>query len=80
MNDKGQSLRFMDQEEKGPPIPHVISEKEERRLTPMKAIRRKCRDCCCDQVKEIQLCTVTNCALWPYRMGRRPRGGGACGV
>ncbi len=41
-------------------------------LTPMKAIRAKCLDCSCGQVKEIRECPVKNCALWPYRMGRRP--------
>jgi hypothetical protein len=41
--------------------------------TPMKAIRAKCLDCTCDQVLEIRQCTITDCALWPYRMGRRPR-------
>lgn len=41
-------------------------------LTPIKAIRAKCKDCCCGQVKEIAACTVTKCSLYPYRMGRRP--------
>ena len=41
-------------------------------LTPIKAIRAKCLDCTCQQPKEVRLCTVTACALWPYRMGRRP--------
>lgn len=41
--------------------------------TPMKAIRMKCLDCCCDQVQEIRECRITTCALWPYRMGRRPQ-------
>jgi len=40
--------------------------------TPIKAIRKKCLDCCCDQVKEVRLCPVINCPLYPYRMGRRP--------
>ena len=41
--------------------------------TPMKAIRAKCMQCCCNQVLEIRLCTITDCALHPYRMGRRPK-------
>ena len=44
-------------------------------LTPMKAIRAKCLDCCCGQFKEVKLCTCKNCSLYPYRMGRRPKGG-----
>lgn len=42
--------------------------------TPMKAIRQKCLQCCCEQPKEVRLCTVERCALWPYRMGHRPKG------
>ena len=42
-------------------------------LTPIKAMRAKCLDCTCNQPKEIRLCTVINCALWPYRMGKRPK-------
>ncbi len=42
-------------------------------LTPLKAVRAHCRGCCNDQVKEVALCTVTSCFLWPYRFGRRKR-------
>jgi len=41
-------------------------------LTPLKAIRRKCYDCSCYQWKEVRLCTVIACPLWPYRHGHRP--------
>jgi hypothetical protein len=41
--------------------------------TPMKAIRAKCLDCSCYQPREVRLCPVISCALWPYRMGRRPK-------
>ena len=41
-------------------------------MTPMKAIRLKCVDCCCHQLKEIRLCRIKDCSLWPYRMGHRP--------
>ena len=41
-------------------------------LRPLKAMRAKCLDCCCGQYKEVALCTVTSCAIWPYRLGRRP--------
>jgi hypothetical protein len=42
-------------------------------LTPIKAIRAKCLDCCCGQKTEVKLCTSKNCALHPYRMGHRPK-------
>jgi len=40
--------------------------------TPIKAIRKKCLDCTCGHVKEVRLCQAVECALWPYRFGRRP--------
>jgi len=40
--------------------------------TPIKAIRKKCLDCCCDQLKEIRECPVIKCPLYAYRFGRRP--------
>lgn len=43
------------------------------KLTPMKAIRKKCLDCCCGQRLEVKLCTCKNCPLYVYRMGKRPR-------
>ncbi len=42
-------------------------------LTPIKAMRAKCMDCTCNQPKEIRECGITNCSLWPYRMGKRPK-------
>lgn len=42
--------------------------------TPIKAIRAKCMDCTCHQLREIRECHLTECPLWPYRMGTRPSG------
>ena len=44
------------------------------RLTPLKAIRQKCLDCCAGQVAEVRRCTVEKCPLFPYRFGKRPKG------
>lgn len=41
-------------------------------MTPLKAIRAKCLDCCCGQPKEVRLCTCVNCPLYQYRMGHNP--------
>lgn len=41
--------------------------------TPIKAIRAKCLDCCCDSFLEVRLCSVTECPLFPYRLGHRPK-------
>ena len=43
-----------------------------KKLTPIQSIREKCLDCCCGSYKEIRLCTIKDCALYPYRMGTRP--------
>ncbi|WP_158414017.1 hypothetical protein [Geoalkalibacter subterraneus] len=42
-------------------------------LTPMKAIRKKCIDCCCHSVYEPAKCTAEDCPLHPYRFGHRPK-------
>ena len=42
-------------------------------MTPLKAIRLKCLDCCFDQINEVRLCPITDCALYPYRMGHNPK-------
>lgn len=44
----------------------------EKRITPIKAIRAKCLDCCCGSSNEVKLCSIERCALWPYRTGRDP--------
>ena len=43
------------------------------KLTPIKAIRAKCIDCCAGQPKEVRLCSIEKCPLYPYRMGHRPK-------
>ena len=43
------------------------------RLSPTKAIRAKCLDCCCWQEAEVRLCTIKTCSLWRYRMGKEER-------
>jgi len=46
-------------------------------LTPLAAIRRKCMGCGGGSFKAVRFCTLdgvnsTRCALWPYRLGKRP--------
>ena len=45
-------------------------------LTPMKAIRLKCLDCCCGSAHEVKLRTATKCPLYPYRFGKNPNRAG----
>lgn len=42
-------------------------------LRPLKAIRAKCLDCCCGQIREVRDCPCRTCTLYPYRMGKRPK-------
>ena len=39
-------------------------------MTPLKAIREKCLDCCCGQVQEVKLCPAEDCSLYPFRFGK----------
>lgn len=39
-------------------------------LTPRKAIRQKCLDCCAGSAYEVKHCGIVDCTLWPLRMGR----------
>jgi hypothetical protein len=47
-------------------------EEQTKHLTPLKAIRKKCLDCCCFQPKEVKECPVTTCPLYAFRLGRNP--------
>ena len=40
--------------------------------TPIRAMRKKCLDCCCGSRKEIRECRIIECPIYPYRFGRRP--------
>ena len=38
----------------------------------LKAIREKCLDCCCNSSLEVKLCSISECPLHPYRLGKNP--------
>ena len=40
--------------------------------TPIKAIRDKCLDCSCFQLREVRKCPIIECPIYPYRFGKRP--------
>lgn len=44
------------------------------KLTPMKAIRKKCLECSGGSAKEVRECKVRTCALFAYRSGEKPKG------
>lgn len=41
-------------------------------MTPMRAIREKCIDCCCGFVSEVKRCTCSDCPLYNFRLGKNP--------
>jgi len=52
---------------------------EEKRITPLKAIRFKCLDCCCGSAHEVKLCTAETCPLYLFRLGKNPNRAGIGG-
>lgn len=45
---------------------------DEKITSPIKAIRAKCLDCCCESYQEVKECTVKKCPLWDFRFGKNP--------
>ena len=42
------------------------------RMSPLKALRQRCVDCCAGSAREVRLCVSVTCPSWPFRMGRNP--------
>lgn len=62
--DVGRDPRAMSAEE--------LSQLGHSRVSPLRALRLKCLDCCNDSAQEVRLCTAVDCPSWPFRMGRNP--------
>lgn len=45
-------------------------------MTPLKAIRAKCLDCCCGNSAEVNRCPCTDCSLYVFRFGKNPNRAG----
>lgn len=43
------------------------------KLTPIKAIRQRCINCSGFELKEVRECAFTDCPLFEYRSGHRPK-------
>ena len=52
---------------------------ETKHITPLKAIRLKCLDCCCGSAHEVKLCTTEKCPLYLFRLGKNPNRAGIGG-
>lgn len=42
------------------------------KISPIKAIRARCLDCCVGQPGEVRKCAAVDCPSWPFRMGVNP--------
>ena len=42
------------------------------RISPLKALRLRCIDCCAGSASEVRLCVSVTCPSWPFRMGENP--------
>jgi len=77
---KGENTMFEEQPMNPEEDSLLPSTKKKKELTPLQAIRAKCLDCTCNQPKEIRLCPITECSLWPFRMGKSPKRAGVGGI
>ena len=41
-------------------------------MSPIKALRLRCLDCCGFQQSEVRKCVAVTCPAWPFRMGKNP--------
>lgn len=48
------------------------AKKKDNFKSPLKAIREKCLDCSVYQKGEVLNCTVYDCAIYPFRLGKNP--------
>ena len=42
------------------------------KISPLKAIRNKCLDCCFGQQLEVKLCPAEDCPIYLFRFGKNP--------
>ena len=50
----------------------ALSSSGHEKISPTKAIRAKCLDCCGENAAEVRRCFLVDCTLWPFRMGSSP--------
>jgi hypothetical protein len=49
------------------------SKMTEKVLSPLRAIRAMCLECCGGSQKEVRLCPTEDCSLYSYRFGHNPK-------
>lgn len=56
-------------------VKHKVLTKDgivKKELTPIKAIKLKCGECSNWQRNEVKNCSIADCSLYPFRMGKNP--------
>ena len=53
-------------------IEHGSGRKQVNIASPLKALRAKCIDCSGGNLASVRDCPVTDCPLYPYRLGKNP--------
>lgn len=48
--------------------------KSSKRLSPLRAIRFQCLDCCDYRPSDVQTCPTEDCVLYPFRFGKNNTG------
>ena len=62
--DLGRDPRSMSAEE--------LTQLGHARVSPLRALRMKCLDCCSGSAQEVRFCTAVDCPSWPFRMAKNP--------
>ena len=52
--------------------PDELKQLGHARVSPLRALRLHCLDCCNESAQEVRLCTAVDCASWPFRLGKNP--------
>lgn len=71
--EEGDERRVGESEEEA--CTRIIDKYRAKATTPLKAIRAFCIACMGGQVRMVGRCTATNCVLYGYRMGSKPKKG-----
>ena len=49
-----------------------MEKSENKPVSPLKAIRLFCLDCCGGSSNDVKICSAAKCALYPFRFGKNP--------
>jgi hypothetical protein len=52
--------------------PAELAQMGHKPMSPLRAIRARCLDCCAGSAQEVAKCMQLRCLPWPFRMGTNP--------